>query len=128
LNLRRLGVPSLCPGLDGHAQEHQATRLGRHDLGVGADRIEVDCVIFEQGRSCDIDKGEDHPVVRRQKDPVPDPSEAHEAGGRAYPVDGRGGHVPTGVDRRYPLEEIVQAYRYVETGQKIGNVVIDIGE
>lgn len=30
------------------------------------------------------------------------------------------------IDRKYPLDAIAEAYRYVETGQKVGIVVINV--
>jgi NADPH:quinone reductase-like Zn-dependent oxidoreductase len=50
--------------------------------------------------------------------------------GRAF-VDFLRGRIEAGqfravIDRRYPLDAIADAYRYVETGQKVGIVVIEV--
>ena len=32
------------------------------------------------------------------------------------------------IDRHYKLEQIVDAYKYVESGQKVGNVILEIAK
>ncbi|WP_313491306.1 zinc-binding dehydrogenase [Exiguobacterium sp.] len=34
----------------------------------------------------------------------------------------KAGHFKPMIDRIYPLDEIVEAHRYVDSGQKVGNV------
>jgi NADPH:quinone reductase-like Zn-dependent oxidoreductase len=37
------------------------------------------------------------------------------------------GAIRTVIDRTYPLEQTAEAHRYVEEGQKLGNVIITVG-
>ena len=64
-------------------------------------------------------------VDRQQEGGVRD-REVHE-GGRALPQGAdRGGQYRAVIDRRYPLEDVIEATKYVETGQKTGNVVLTL--
>ncbi|MGE5285947.1 MAG: zinc-binding dehydrogenase [Micromonosporaceae bacterium] len=61
------------------------------------------------GRSCFLPPKHDQQIVRHFKELI--------ESGQFKPV----------IDRRYRLDQVVEAYRYVETGQKIGTVVISVG-
>jgi NADPH:quinone reductase-like Zn-dependent oxidoreductase len=56
------------------------------------------------------------PIPPRYRRPEVERVREELASGRFRPV----------IDRHYPLDDIAEAYRYVETGEKLGNVVIDV--
>ncbi|MCW2856830.1 MAG: NAD(P)-dependent alcohol dehydrogenase [Marmoricola sp.] len=64
-------------------------------------------------------------ITGRRRVLFPLPSD--DAGAVAFLAErlGAGDFVPV-IDRSYPLDEVAEAFRYVETGQKTGNVVIRV--
>ena len=65
------------------------------------------------------------PLLRGKRVMFPIPKQGPEIVGHLKELIESGEFKPV-IDRRYPLGQIVEAYRYVETGQKIGNVVISV--
>jgi NADPH:quinone reductase-like Zn-dependent oxidoreductase len=65
------------------------------------------------------------PLHGGKKVMFPIPKHDHEMVGYIKELIESGEFKPV-IDRTYPLDQIVEAYRYVQTGQKIGNVVISV--
>lgn len=66
------------------------------------------------------------PVFRRRKVIFPLPEHDQAMAREIGELIGAGSYSPL-IDRTYSLDEIVEAHRYVETGQKVGNVVVEVG-
>lgn len=67
------------------------------------------------------------PLLRGRKVKIPVPRDDQSIVRHLRDLIESGDFTPV-IDRRYPLDRIVDAYRYVETGQKIGNVVITVAD
>jgi NADPH:quinone reductase-like Zn-dependent oxidoreductase len=67
------------------------------------------------------------PLLRRRRVVFPFPQQTAAIATRLKELMQSGDFTPV-IDRRYPLDDIVEAYRYVESGRKVGNVVITVAE
>lgn len=67
------------------------------------------------------------PLLRGKRVKFPPPRHNKEMVQRFADKMAEGTFTPV-IDRTYPLDDIVEAYRYVDGGQKIGNVVIKVAQ
>ena len=65
------------------------------------------------------------PLARRRRVAFPFPRQSAEIAAELKDHL-QSGHFTPLIDRRYVLDDIVDAYHYVESGQKVGNVVITV--
>ena len=66
------------------------------------------------------------PLLGGKKAMMPIPPKYEQERVRGFKEMIEAGEFKPVIDRRFRLDQIVEAYRYVETGQKIGNVVISV--
>ena len=66
------------------------------------------------------------PLLRRKRVMFPIPPTYNQALVGYFQAMVETGAFKPVIDRRYGLDQIVEAYRYVETGRKVGNVVINV--
>ena len=83
--------------------------------------------------SSDLGLGAQNPVLARitpllggKKVVFPIPPKYDQARVRGFKEMLESGEFKPVIDRRFRLDQIVEAYKYVETGKKIGNVVITV--
>ena len=67
------------------------------------------------------------PMLRGRRVMFPIPPKYDQARVRHFKALMESGDFKAVIDRRYRLDQINEAYTYVETGQKIGNVLISVG-
>jgi NADPH:quinone reductase-like Zn-dependent oxidoreductase len=65
------------------------------------------------------------PLLRGRRVVFPLPQQNVQIVARLKELTENGEFTPM-IDRRYPLDQIVDAYRYVQSGRKVGNIVITV--